>query len=273
MILVDFVEKRNIMFIFFSFFVYYKNWYFNLQRIYREEITGGGVCKNGYSNNKPDEKCKEKKCKFRWICGKCFGTHSFYKGDSHRRQLDTYSQSTEVHKITYWKNGFHMIWWDANNSNLVWWIIDSAIKVVRNQMQRFGQSSYNILFELVEKSIVIRCLLKSVIFFTTLNLMYSNHTKSKKGHKKTGKDGNNLSIKQGSFSTQTGLAVTDLHWDFWIRVCLVDCKRPLRSESWECFMFWYGWRETIRLQTIFEGRQQRSTWDLPSSTNKCPAAR
>lgn len=47
---------------------------------------GHPVC---FRFNTPGEKCKEKKCKFKHVCGICFGKHPLYSCDSHKRQPDT----------------------------------------------------------------------------------------------------------------------------------------------------------------------------------------
>ena len=53
--------------------------------------SGEPVC---FRFNTPDEKCKEKKCKFKHLCGICFGKHPLYMCDSQKRQPDTQATSS-----------------------------------------------------------------------------------------------------------------------------------------------------------------------------------
>ena len=53
--------------------------------------NGEPVC---FRFNTPDEKCKEKKCKFKHLCGICFGKHPLYMCDSQKRQPDTQGASS-----------------------------------------------------------------------------------------------------------------------------------------------------------------------------------
>ena len=50
---------------------------------------GDPVC---YRFNTPNEKCKEKKCRFKHLCGICFGKHPLYQCDHQKRQPDTQGQ-------------------------------------------------------------------------------------------------------------------------------------------------------------------------------------
>lgn len=53
---------------------------------------GDPVC---YRFNTPNEKCKEKKCRFKHVCGICFGRHPLYQCDHQKRQPpDTQGQGS-----------------------------------------------------------------------------------------------------------------------------------------------------------------------------------
>ena len=52
---------------------------------------GDPVC---FRYNTPNEKCKEKKCRFKHLCGICFGKHPLFQCDSQRRQPDTQGTSS-----------------------------------------------------------------------------------------------------------------------------------------------------------------------------------
>lgn len=52
---------------------------------------GDPVC---YRFNTPNEKCKEKKCRFKHVCGICFGKHPLYQCDHQKRQPDTQGNSS-----------------------------------------------------------------------------------------------------------------------------------------------------------------------------------